>query len=78
MPWWRRTPSPQPEPEPLSRRDFFRRFGGGAADIIRPTEEPPTRRPPASLMLPQRSLGRTGLMVPILGFGCSFATWWTG
>ncbi len=69
MPWWRRDPPKPAEPESLSRRDFFRRFGGGAADNIRPAEEPPTRRPPASPTLPQRPLGRTGLMLPILGFG---------
>ncbi len=69
MPWWRREPSQPPEPDALSRRDFFRRFGGGAAEIVRPAEEPPTRRPPASPTLPQRPLGRSGAMVPVLGFG---------
>ena len=73
MPWWRRKPE-QPEPDSLSRRDFFKKFSGGAVEIIRPGGEDPTRRPPPPPVLPQRPLGRTGATVPILGFGTARLT----
>ena len=65
--WWKKKPD-EPSEGQLSRRDFFRRFGGGAADLMR-SEDDPTRRPPPARTLPQRPLGRTGVSVPILGFG---------
>ncbi len=74
MPWWRREPRPEPEPDALSRRDFFRKFTGGAVEMIRPEGEDPTRRPPPAPTLPQRPLGRTGATVPILGLGTARLT----
>lgn len=51
----------------VSRRSFFRLFGGAATNLIR--EEKPERHAPPPQALPQRVLGRTGVPVPILGFG---------
>ncbi|HEX9107965.1 MAG TPA: aldo/keto reductase [Longimicrobiales bacterium] len=65
--WWKKKPD-EPAEGQLSRRDFFRKFGGGAAELMR-SEEDPTRRPPPARGLPQRPLGRTGVTVPILGMG---------
>lgn len=73
-PWWKREPEQPPEPEKLSRRDFLRKFGGGAAELVKPAGEDPTRRPPPSPTLPQRPLGQTGVMVPILGMGTARLT----
>ena len=73
MAWWRRGPD-KPEPDSLSRRDFFKRFGAPAVEIIRPSGDDPTRRPPPSPTLPHRPLGRTGVTVPILGFGTARLT----
>jgi predicted aldo/keto reductase-like oxidoreductase len=69
MVWWRKTPGGADESEGLSRRDFFRRFGGGALEIMQSGPPDPTRQPPAPRTLPQRPLGGTGVSVPILGLG---------
>ncbi|HEX9109220.1 MAG TPA: aldo/keto reductase [Longimicrobiales bacterium] len=74
MPWWKRGEDKPEDESALSRRDFFRKFGGGAAEILRPAGDDPTRRPPPSPMLPHRLLGRTGVTVPILGFGTARLT----
>jgi predicted aldo/keto reductase-like oxidoreductase len=73
MAWWHRGGGGDDEGA-LSRRDFFRRFGGAAVEKVLPGLEDPTRRPPPSPMLPQRLLGRTGATVPILGLGTARLT----
>ena len=70
--WWKKKPE-EPSEGQLSRRDFFRMFGGGAAELMHP-EDDPSRRPPPARTLPQRPLGSTGVSVPILGFGTARLT----
>lgn len=69
---FRKKPPVTPEGSGLSRRGFFRAFGG-LAGLAREegASEEGRRAPPPTWALPQRVLGRTGLAVPILGFGAA-------
>ncbi len=62
----------------LSRRDFFRVVGAGGAGCVltatglakEPTTPPATQ--PASMVVPKRAFGKTGVKVPILSLGGMF------
>lgn len=66
---FRKKPPALPDDSAVSRRGFFRAFGGLAGIARDEGSEEGRRAPPPALALPQRVLGRTGVPVPILGFG---------